>query len=549
MLVPFPSENKKFLSRIFLDIVNADAVVFAFETDRLYELLAKYKITRAELMDAEKCTFSEALNALLKWKLADSKLLQARQQFLEKVLEDIRYIAMGTGGARLCSKFEASIIVAFDLVVIREMVEIFNPANPKGMNFSKDEIIYLDNAAKDSRSIDVDAYKQISHSARLVNSRFIYVPHVIERFVEQTNERTMKMLLGYLFPSSLPDGSLAADDVVASETVEGIYKWLKSKSVSPFIYHVIGEQLFGSPKQETDSKRPAGQLPMEHPISGPMIVMKLRTSRVLVDEKMESCPDFIKLSLNCPSEQVAQRVNSAVNIWLEELKKYTRGFDIHIDLEAESHFMLHTFHKNIFDAMILGSEVKSLTIDLSKDCLQFEVVSKELYKNLDTRQKFRFSIPLVRGQLLLYLAVLVKTQLSMTENSNWRGLRRVSSDANTEKESFSLFTKNTTDENKKKIAKSVELSLSVLRWAFNHSEGKTTFEASSLKKNRTIVNQRISQNRLLNNKSKFMIKSSEQFWTIDVDRKLPIRLIDLKEEIIDLRKFISDVRLKKVTLI
>lgn len=547
-MLSFPSSNKKFLSRIFLDIVNADAVVFAFETDRLYEMLTKYKITRGELMDAEKCTFSEALNALRKWKRSESMLLQEKQQFLEDVLVDIRYIAMGADGARLCSKFEASIIAAFDLVVIREMVEIFNPATPKGMNFSKDEIIYLDNAAKDSRSIDVDDYKQISHSARLVNSRFIYVPHVIERFVEQTNERTMKMLLGYLFPSSLPDGSLAANDVVASETVEGIYKWLKSKSVSPFIYHVIGEQLFGTPKPEVDSKHPAGQVPMEHPISGPMIVMKLRTSRVLVGEKMESCPDFIKLPLDCPTEQVAQRVNSAVNIWLEELKKYARGFDIHIDLEAESHFMLHTFHKNIFDAMILGSEVKSLTIDLSTDSLQFEVVSKEVYKNLKTRQKFSFSIPLVRGELLLYLAILVKTQLSSKEDSNWRGLRRVSSNANTKLESVSLFTDSTTAEGKKKITKSVELSLSVLRWAFNHSEGKTTFEASSLKKNRTIVNQRISQNRLLNDKSKFMIKSSEQFWTIDVDRKLPIKLIDLNEEIIDLRKFISDVRLKKVTL-
>lgn len=538
-----PTDLKKFLARIFLDIVNADAVVFAFENTRLFEKLQEYKITRVDLMDAEKCTFAAALNALLKWKNADPTARAERQKFLgDTVLADVCYIAMGKDKARLCSKLEASIIVAFDLVVVREMAQIFNPVNPKGMNFSKDEIIYLDNAAKDSRSIDVNDYKQISHSARLVNSRFIYVPHVIQRFVKENNEGTMRLLLGYLFPSSLPDGPLSADNVVTSDTIDGIYKWLKSNSVSPFIYRVIGKQLFGCPDD-------AEQGEASHPVSGPMIVMKLRTSRVLDGEQMKNSPDFIKVTFNCPPDLVAQRVNIAVNIWLEELKSYTRGFDIHIDLEAEQHFMLHTFHKNIFDAMIMGSEVESMVIDLRNDRLQFNVVNKEIYKKLDARQKFSFTIPLVRSEVRLYLAILLKTQLSEREKSNWRGLRRLSSDADVAKESASLFTKNTNDEGQKKITKSVELSLDVLKWAFSCGDkGKGHFEAGSLAKNRTIINQRISQNRLLDDKAQFMIKSTDQFWTIDIDRNLPVEIIISDKEKLQLKQFVRNLRLKKVKL-
>lgn len=550
-----PSDHKKYLARVFLDIVNADSVVFAFETARLYEMFTKYKITRINMMDAEKCTFTKALNELLKWKREQPELCEERQLYMKEVLGDIRYIAMGADGARLCSKFEASIIAAFDLVVVREKVEIFNPANPKGMNFSKDEIIYLDNGAKDSRSIGVADYKQISHSARLVNSRFIYVPHIIERFIEKTNEDTMKMLLGYLFPSSLPDGSLAAEEVVKSGTIDGIYKWLKTRSVSPFIYRVIGEQLFGSPKPNAGKPHStrhtdAAHHETSHPIPGPMIIMKLRTSRVLDNEKIESCPDFIKFVFNGPSDQVAGWVNNAVNLWLEELKQYTRGFDIHIDLEAESHFMLHTFHKNIFDAMILGSEVESMAIDLRTNSLQFNMISKVDYESLTPDEKFDFSftIPLVRGEVLLYLAILVKTTISESENSNWRGLRRISYNTDTEKESASLFTENITEEGKNKITKSVELSRDILKWAFTLSKGKESFEAKSLVKNRTIINQRISQNRLLNDKAMFMIKASEHFWTIDTTPKLPIQLITSENKTLDIIAPPNSKKNKKVTL-
>lgn len=551
-----PSDHKKFLARVFLDIVNADAVVFDFETTRLYEVFSEYHITRINMMDAEKYTFADALNALLKWKHSLPKSYDERQQYLEKILEKIRYIAMGPNDARLCSKFEASIIVAFDLVVVREKAEIFNPTNLKGMNFSKDEIIYLDNDAEDSRSISVDEYKQISHSARLVGSRFIYVPHIIERFIEQTNEDTMRKLLGYLFPSSLPDGNLDAANVITSGTINGIYNWLKSSSVSPFIYRIIGEQLFVKPMAEKTTRRPLitpkkkEQADNEsvHPISGPMIIMKLRTSLVLTDERIEKRPDFIKLTLGGPAEQVAQRVNKAVNVWFEELKRYTRSFDIHIDLEAESHFMLHTFHKNIFDAMILGSEVESMIIDLRTDSFQFNMISKEIYKRPEHRQKFSFSIPLVRGEVLLYLAILIKTQLSATEGSNWRGLRRISSDSDAAKESASLFTKDTTSEGQKKITKSVKLSQNILKWAFSHSKGKDSFEAGSLAKNRTIINQRISQNRLLNDKSMFMIKSSDQFWTIDIDRNLPVKIIISDQETFTLKTLVNDIKLKKVKI-
>lgn len=537
-----PTDYKKFLARVFLDIVNADAVVFTFENDRLFEMLNEYGITRVDLMDAEKCTFAAALNALLKWKNEDPEFRAERQYRLEKdVLKDVCYIAMGNDRARLCSKLEASIIVAFDLVVVREKAEIFNPANPKGMNFSKDEIIYLDNAANDSRSINVNEYKQISHSARLVNSRFIYVPHVIQRFVEETNEEKMRMLLGYLFPSSLPDGPLSAADVVKSPTIDGIYKWLKSNSVSPFIYRVIGEQLFGSPADAKQDEK-------SHPVSGPMIVMKLRTSRVLEGEQMKNSPDFIKVTFDCPADQVAQQVNNAVNFWLEELKSYTRGFDIHIDLEAEHHFMLHTFHKNIFDAMIMGSKVESMSINLVTNTLQFDVKAKEIYKELADRQEFSFTIPLVRGEVRLYLAILLKTLISSRETNNWRGLRRISSNSDAAKESASLFTKGTSAEGQRKIKKSVELSQNILKWAFSLGDGKGSFEAASLAKNRTIINQRISQNRLLDNKAMFMINSSDQFWSIDIDRKLPVTVIIADKKTLNLKQWTSNIRVGKVKL-
>lgn len=520
-------DEKTYLARVFLDIVNADSVIFSFETDWFFKMLEEYDIDRTTLMEAEKCSFATALNELRKWKHeADT---EERQKELEKVLENLQNAVMGPDHKRLCSKFEATIIAAFDLVVISERAEIFNPKHRSGMHFNKEEIIYLDNADRQSRTIEEGEYKQISHAARLVNSRFIYVPHVIERFVKDTDEYTMKRLLGFMFPSSLPNGLLNPDIVGGKKeegtsqtdkskkenegknTIDGLYAWLKSKSVSPFIYRVIGEQLFGSPEpaaeESAEPKKPA------HPISGPMIVMKLRTSHELENEKLVKNPDFLKFTLDASDTKMSipQQAEAALNGWIEELKKYTRSFDIRIDLEAEKHFMTHTFHRNIFNAMVLGSKVIGLTIDVPGKCLRFEMASKLEFEEHDQEQepnkyKFSFSIPFKIGELALYTAILAKTRCSRNKTSNWRG--------------YVYTIQKDIPQSKNAYMKSAE----ILNWIYRQI-GNNTIGEKTVQNYHSNINQRIMQNRLLNDKEEFAIKSPGQFWTLDFDRDLPTKVV------------------------
>lgn len=183
------------IARIYAAIIYADGFLSQQELEYLeYVLKPKYKISTWDFQQLSKCTFAQAIHAILAPQ--GRKWLDSCHQTILSLVEDMETLAKCD--SQITPK-EALICLCARLALKTEMCAIVS-YQEENLRFSKSDIIYVESCYDASINEEID--KQYDNIQFILNNfgyNFIYIPKVCEKMIGY-QDSYRKHLLQLLFP-------------------------------------------------------------------------------------------------------------------------------------------------------------------------------------------------------------------------------------------------------------------------------------------------------------------------------------------------------------
>lgn len=298
------------IARLISDLIKADKIIDEKEISLLLKLEEKYSISSQCLVDAQKISFSDALN----------ELADLRQDTKEEIKADL-FLMAGVDGNR--SPKEALLLLAIDLCLCSDDGRASVFSCPVGkVELDDPYVVYVESVYDDDLNKEIQKnFRHISNSLKLANFEFVYIPNVVRKFNERDNNYTFNVLR-YMSPE------------LSEKEIKDVIAGVKQTTTSSFCRDIISKKM-GS--DQMDGTEPA-------------LLVNIGYSYVPYcskDADAKEFIDFLKIDI-----AIDNSVEDEVNQFLDKYSVYTTARESLHGSRSEDGLRYFGFYKALLDFLI-----------------------------------------------------------------------------------------------------------------------------------------------------------------------------------------------------
>lgn len=302
---------KRAITRIIIDLINADGIVDENEIEYIATLKKKYQLTAINFIDAKKISLADAINTIIK----SEKL--TKQELCPMFSKDIEQLVSIDGTV---SPNEAMICLAFRYALDFPNAHVFKYEHHR-IRFSKKEVIFIDSQQTDETNKLYDEiyeyYDNISAIFASYGFNFVFIPQIKEEFISLNPDR-LKQIIEYFYPAK------------HSKTyLDDFYQAMMQVDTFQFSSWILKSVL-------------------EITSIPPSLLFKISSSTIELDGKRKKVDNFLQLPV-INNTYTLQRTIQNFSRKYSQLIKENR---IQIIRKSNTQFNMHGFHKTFLDINI-----------------------------------------------------------------------------------------------------------------------------------------------------------------------------------------------------
>ena len=298
------------VARLISDLIRADKIIDEKEISLLLKLEEKYSILPHYLIDAQKISFSDAIN----------ELVELRLDIKEDIKADLFKMA-GIDGNR--SPKEALLLLAIDLCLCSDRGRASVFSCPVGkVNLDDSYVVYVESSYDEELNKEIKKYyRHIANSLKLADFEFVYIPDVVKRFKERDNNYTFNVLR-YMSPE------------LSEKEIRDVITGIENTTTSSFCRDIIAKKMGGDQMDGTD----------------PALLINIGYSYVPYCSKGADAKefiDFLKIDI-----AVDNSVEEEVDQFLDNYSAYTTAKESLHGSRSEDGLRYFGFYKALLDFLI-----------------------------------------------------------------------------------------------------------------------------------------------------------------------------------------------------
>ena len=298
------------IARLISDIIKADKIIDENEISLLLKLEEKYSITSQCLVDAQKVSFSDAIN----------ELLDLRADIKKDIKDDLFKMA-GVDGNR--SPKEALLLLAIDLCLCSEDNRATVFSCPVGkVDLDNPYVVYVESQYDGDLNEEIQkSYRHIANSLKLANFEFVYIPKIVNSFNQRDKDYTYNVLR-YMSPE------------LSSQEIKGVIDGVSKTTTASFCRDIISKKMGSDQMDGTE----------------PGLLVNIGYSYVpycAKDADAKEFIDFLKIDI-----AVDNSVEEEVNQFIDKYSLYTTAKESLHGNRPEDGLRYFGFYKALLDFLI-----------------------------------------------------------------------------------------------------------------------------------------------------------------------------------------------------
>ena len=317
------------ITRIFSDLIKADAIIDAGEMEMYARVMEEYSITKEMECAAAEMTISEAMHIMA----------NAGERLREKFVADCSEMTVSDG---FCAPQEALLMMALRQCVGEDgdgSAEVISAYEPD-LKIEANQVIYVESRYSErvNREIQHD-YRNIVNMFRLAGFNFIYIPYVANHY-KQYGSSTFVQVANFLAPNLSTDELLALQkNLTEMTTVQFCKEQLSARLGMTSLYN-----------------------------AEPSVLIKISSN--YVSNKLYG--NFLRVEIDREGYNVVQNLmDSYVDMLSSDLVMVS-----HVD-ESKGRFLYHGFYKQLFDMYtIRHGRVSTIEINPYQGVIRLPEINK-----------------------------------------------------------------------------------------------------------------------------------------------------------------------------
>lgn len=338
------------VTRIFADLIKADAIIDAGEMDMYARIVEEYGITRAIECAATEMTLADAVHIMSK------AGIRLRQQFVA----DCSAMTVSDG---FCAPQEALLMMALRQCVgddgdgSAEVISAYEP----DLRIEANQVIYVESRYSERVNDEVRRdYRNIVNMFRLAGFNFIYIPYVANHY-KQYESGTFVQVANFLAPN------------LSSEELLILQKNLTGMTTVQFCKEQLCARLGMTSLHDAE----------------PSVLIKISSNYV----SNHLYGNFLRVEVDREGYDVVQKLmDSYVEMLSSDLVMVS-----HVD-ESKGRFLYHGFYKQLFDMYtIRQGQVCTIEINPYQGVIRLPEINKNL-EGLRRKEKALYVLLLLESK-------------------------------------------------------------------------------------------------------------------------------------------------------
>lgn len=319
------------ITRIFADLIKADAIIDAGEMEMYARIVEEYSITREIERAATEITLAEAMSVMSK----------AGKRLRDQFVEDCSDMTVSDG---FCAPQEALLMMALNQCVgddgdgSAEVISAYEP----DLKIEANQVIYVESRYSERVNAEIQRdYRNIVNMFRLAGFNFIYIPYVANHY-KQYEASTFVQVANFLAPN------------LTDEELRVLQKNLTGMTTAQFCKEQLCARL--------------GMTSLHN--AEPSVLIKISSN--YVSNRLYG--NFLRVEVDREGYDVVQKL---MDSYVEMLSS-DQVMVSHVD-ESKSRFLYHGFYKQLFDMYtIRQGQVSTIEINPYQGVIRLPEINKNL---------------------------------------------------------------------------------------------------------------------------------------------------------------------------
>lgn len=374
---------------LFMNLINADGIVYESELDNLKNIKKKYGLTTLHFKKASSMSLAAAINKIVAVAKTTEKKLP--ENLYNEIQDDLLKVAGGDGNL---SPDEAMICLAFRYAYDFEGAHIFEYEH-NSIKLAKKEVIYID-AGQDKQTEILqkenhDYYDNINSILNLYGFTYINIPTIREQLMRYPIDY-LRNIIEYLYPSK-----------ATKNVVDTLSEKIASISTATFGRQIMQE----GAKMESFP---------------PSLLFKINESTIISskDSKFHTVFNLLQLPI-----KEGYQVQNTIQNFIRKYRGLVNHTNVNESFDNKIKFNIRSFQRTLLDFYFaLDKEVNNLLITIRK------TGSKKCVLNFGELRETSMSLRLVSYYILiLYLSKtgqpLLKSNTKYESTQEWQIHNRI----------------------------------------------------------------------------------------------------------------------------
>ena len=312
------------IARLISDLIKADRIIDEREISFLLKLEDKYSISSQCLVDAQKISFSDALN----------ELAELQIDLRNEIKSDLFKMA-GVDNNRTPS--EALLLLAIDLCLCSKNSRAAVFSCPVGkIELDAPYVVYVESGYDKDLNDEIQKnYRHIANSLRLSGFEFVYIPKVVKKFNERDASYTFNVLR-YMSPE------------LSKAEINGVISGVSKTTTESFCRDIISKKMGGYIMEDTE----------------PGLLINIGYSFVPYCAKEPDAKEFVDFLMIdiAPDHSVEEEVEG----FIEKFSSYTTTTESVFSSRSEDGLRYFGFYKALLDFLIYTKDRTESRIELDQ---------------------------------------------------------------------------------------------------------------------------------------------------------------------------------------
>lgn len=338
------------VARVFSDLIKADRIINTGEMEYWNKICKKYDITKELEIQAQKMTFSEALNHI-----CNSTEIRLKDNFIE----DCCSMTVSDG---FCAHSEALIMMALYMMLECEPLSPVDVISIPKANFNIDNAtaLYIESDYDEETNNAIrSGYRNLFRAFQVAGFHFVYLPNIIDHY-RAAEPELFRGILSFLAPS------------MSKSNIDATYNSLMQMTTGEFCKDILCNKIGITELRDTM----------------PSLLIKIGIS--FVGDSVYA--NYLKITVD---EDIATTVERFVERFCDMLS--SDMYVVNSSEEKQNQFHYHGFYKQLLDIFLIRRDIRSrILIDPHKKMILFPDI-ETCAEKLHRREKALYALMLCQG--------------------------------------------------------------------------------------------------------------------------------------------------------